>query len=526
MKLLSVSLPRHDSSISYFDGETVRYIKLERTKQVKRYPMTDRWSWVNEVKTQWGLDVNDVDEIIFDFHPHSFYDRFKPYHPTLQKIFSGECNVIQFEDDFNIFKDVVSNKNIYYTSHHYAHVLSLWPLTDKLPDITFVIDGEGDHRAWSVYRHHKLIAKGIIENGSIGGNYFRAANFLGIQSQNSSDSSGKLMGLQSYGEINANYLTVLRTMGITEIDKIFSFDTWTQFHNNMELVPSLKPLDWIRTVHQRVGELICEHFKQYIQEGDTIGYVGGVAQNIVWNTELKQRYPNIIIPPHSSDEGVSLGGLEWLRMKNNLPPFKFNNYPYGQDDFAPDTEPSDDTIKQVAGYLAEGKIVGWYQGKGEMGPRALGNRSILMDPRIPNGKQKINNIKRREQYRPFGASVLKEHSNKYFDMKFDDDYMLFSTNVNSNSFPAITHIDGTCRVHTVTDKNPAFRKLLEEFYKLTGCGLLLNTSLNIAGKPLAGYPQVAKDLFYTVGLDYMVIGNEIYNKETDNSIFLGNDRRW
>jgi carbamoyltransferase len=342
----------------------------------------------------------------------------------------------------------------------------------------------------------------------------RAAKLLNIESHSASDNSGKLMGLQSFGEVDSSYLQYLRRYNITQINQIFDFEKWINFSAD-PLVAKLIPLNWIATVHVRIGELILELFQKHAREGDLISYSGGVAQNVVWNTELKKHYPDLIIPPHAADDGLTLGGLEFLRIKNNLPPFKLNNFPYSQDDVAPIGQPNNLTIKYAAMMLAQGKTVGWYQGNGEVGPRALGNRSILMDPRRPGAKFKVNEIKRREKYRPFGASVLKEHSNKYFDMTFDDEYMLYSTYLHdSKTYESISHVDGTCRVQTVTDKNPPFRKLLEEFYKMTGCAVLMNTSLNLAGKPLAGYPEIAKDFFELTPLDVMIIGNDIYNKET------------
>lgn len=181
-----------------------------------------------------------------------------------------------------------------------------------------------------------------------------------------------------------------------------------------------------------------------------------------------------------------------------------------QHDIAPTEEPSIETISKVARYLADGKIVAWYQGHGEIGPRALGNRSILLNPRVPNGKDKINAIKRREDFRPFGASVLGEYATVYFEMDDKDPFMLYTSKV-KRYLPAVTHIDGTCRVQTV-DNEGVFRTLLEEFFTLSQCPVLLNTSLNLAGKPIAGSPEEAKQLFNTTPIDILVIGNEIYTK--------------
>ena len=149
---------------------------------------------------------------------------------------------------------------------------------------------------------------------------------------------------------------------------------------------SVNELDWIKTVHEKLGDILVEFFLRYAKEDAIIGYSGGVAQNVIWNTLLKKEFPNIIIPPHSSDEGISLGAIEWLRKYHNLKKINFNNFPYNQSDISVNNITNDNIIK-IANYLAEGKIIGWYQGNGEIGPRALGNRSILMDPRIKDGKK-------------------------------------------------------------------------------------------------------------------------------------------
>jgi carbamoyltransferase len=513
MKLLSISLSAHDTSMSYFDGSEVKYIKLERTKHVKRYPMKDRWGWMYEIKKQWGVDVDDIDEIVVEHQAKLYYD-LDNLPPKIQDVLTGKTHSVKYEDSFNIFKNYTNHKNMWYIGHHYSHSLSTWMMTDKKPNLNIVIDGEGDNRTWSIFRDDVLIDYGRKEHGSIGGQYMRAARLLNIESHSASDNSGKLMGLQSFGEVDKSYLHYLRRYNITQINQIFDFEKWINFSVD-PLVAKLIPLNWIATVHVRIGEIILELFQKYAREGDLISYSGGVAQNVVWNTELKKHYPDLIIPPHAADDGLTLGGLEFLRIKNNLPPFKLNNFPYSQDDVAPIGQPNNLTIKYAAMMLAQGKTVGWYQGNGEIGPRALGNRSILMDPCRPGAKFKVNDIKRREKYRPFGASVLKEHTHKYFDMTFDDDYMLYSTHLyDPKTYESIAHIDGSCRVQTVADKNPIFRKLLEEFYEMTGCAVLMNTSLNLAGKPLAGYPEIAKDFFELTSLDVMIIGNDIYNKET------------
>ena len=132
----------------------------------------------------------------------------------------------------------------------------------------------------------------------------------------------------------------------------------------------------------------------------------------MWNAALKKKFKNLYIPPHTNDEGLSLGAIEYLRRKHNLRKFILPNYPFCQSDEAPPTGPSADTISKVAELLKKQKIIGWYQGNGELGPRALGNRSILADPRDKNMRDKVNEIKRRQFYRPFGCSTINSNFNE------------------------------------------------------------------------------------------------------------------
>jgi carbamoyltransferase len=507
MKLLAVSLPRHDTNFTYFDGVELKYVKLERVKQIKRYNIENKWEWIYQIKDIFNVDVSEIDHIILDFHVESYYTSIPK---EIQDVINGKTNAVKLHDDINPFKEYFNHPSIWYISHHYAHSLSTWMIEDNKPDVAIVIDGVGDHRTWSVFRNDTLLDHGRLENGSIGGEMIRAGVYLGVKYDDLNDIAGKVMGLQSYGNMDESYLDELRQYNIKNIFDIFSKDKWMQYKKD-ELIAKLSPLDWIKTVHHRMGEVLIEFFKDYAKEDETISYSGGVAQNVIWNTEIKKVFKNTIIPPHSGDEGLSLGAIEWLRKNNNLPKFALNNFPYSQTDLA--SEPVNyETIKHAAKMLAEGKTVGWYQGNGEIGPRALGNRSILMDPRIKNGRQIINNIKNRENYRPFGASALKEYVNDYFDLQHDDHFMLYTTNVLTDDLEAITHVDKTCRLQTVDKSCGDFRTLLEEFYKLTGCPILLNTSLNTAGKPLAAFPENAKDLFFNSFLDALVVGNKILKK--------------
>jgi carbamoyltransferase len=504
MKLLAIFSYEHDTNISYYDGMTVKYFKSERMYQIKHHAYSGVLDWKKDIKQLWNITTDDVDDMIFihhriDWDPNAPLEIFQNKNINNLELSSVCANTEWF----------APNHKLQVVNHHYCHTLSSWML-DKDPDVSIVIDSVGDWYTWSVYRNHNCIDRMHHDIGSIGKAIDQASQFLGIEASNYLDLAGKLMGLQSYGNIDQNFLNFIRKLSITDINSLYNPDHWFDYKKS-KLLARHSLLDWIATVHYRTGEILIELFKKYVKPNEIVHYSGGVAQNVIWNTELRKHFPNLIIAPHCADDGQSLGALEWLRIKHDLPKFKIDNFPYIQSDEAPITTPSTETIKQVAKFLAEGSIVGWYQSNGEIGPRALGNRSILMDPRIPDGKDKINKIKKREQYRPFGASVLKEYANGYFE-DANDDFMLYTTRVKVANLQAITHVDGTCRVQTVTDNAYIFKNLLTEFYNITGCPVLLNTSMNINGKPIVGYIDNAKEFFYTSKLDVLVIGDEIFTK--------------
>ena len=241
-------------------------------------------------------------------------------------------------------------------------------------------------------------------------------------------------------------------------------------------------------------------------------YSGGCAMNVDWNTRLDKIF-KLKIQPHVYDGGLSIGCLRWALHDEGISDFPIENFPYIQDDEAPPSTPTAETLDKVAELLAQGKIVGWYQGHGEIGPRALGNRSILMDPSIKDGKNKLNlKVKKRESYRPYGATILNTHNDVFFDYNTGP-YMLMASQVLSDEFPAITHVDNTCRQQVLSPReNDIYYDLINRFYDKTGIPFLLNTSLNIAGDPLPGRITHAMKVFLESEMDAICIGNEIHIK--------------
>lgn len=515
MKLLGIRLDDHDSSFCLYDNGDIRYIKSERVHQEKHHAYNNAWEWVYDLEKYLAVKAKDIDEIAIVADPLRYnipqYLNFN--HKAYRGLIGADCPVVHVE-------------------HHLAHALS----AGMYPDTTlqFVIDGVGElfqnkdyvsGTVWSVFRDYKLIENNITEfettsrdtirvRNSFGVEYENLARHLGITADHPDDLAGKLMSLQSYGKPDEDFLNYLRQRLSnikTELTISLHPENWNDYKGS-DSIGTLTKLDFAASIHKFMEEQILSIIRKHANKNDSILFTGGCAQNILWNTAIKKEFPNTLVVPHSADDGLSFGALEFLLRKHNLENLK-QGFPYWQADEAPNTLPTDETIQTVAQMLADGKIIGWYQGHGEVGPRALGNRSILMNPTIKDAKDIINQrVKNRENYRPFGATILEEYAKEYFDLEFRNPHMLYVGTVNT-SVPSITHIDGSCRYQTLGDENPIFRKLLQEFYNITGIPLLLNTSLNRGGKPIAGSKRDALSVLYNTDLDVLVFGNEIITKE-------------
>jgi len=239
------------------------------------------------------------------------------------------------------------------------------------------------------------------------------------------------------------------------------------------------PMDIAASAQMVIESKICDIIKhaRTICNTDNLVYMGGCALNCVANTNLGRYFPNIWICPNPGDAGSSLGAADYTSCKGLdwSSPFLGHNIL------------GDYPINEVMGELRNGNIVGVANGRAEFGPRALGNRSLLADPRGPHTKDQVNKIKRRQEFRPFAPAIMIEHAQSYFDMPVKaSPYMQYTAKCkHPDKFPAIVHTDGTSRVQTVNkNDNPNFYNLINAFYKETGCPMLLNTSLNIKGLPM------------------------------------------
>ena len=288
---------------------------------------------------------------------------------------------------------------------------------------------------------------------------------------------------------------------------------------------------------QRITEEILIKLANYIYREtrlENICLAGGVALNCVANSVLIEKTPftNIYIQPVAHDAGTAIGAAYfiWNQQLGNPRSFVMNHSYFGPDYSKEEiikvleennlkfTEP-EDIEKTAAKLVSEGNVVGWFQGKMEMGPRALGNRTLLADPRNPKIRDILNmKVKHREYFRPFAPSVLVDKADEWFRIpkkSISSDFMLFAYDVFENKrevIPAVTHVDGTSRIQTVRkETNPKYYRLIREFEALTGVPIVLNTSFNDR-EPIVCSPQDAVNTFLKTRIDYLAIGNFLVSR--------------
>jgi len=438
-------------------------------------------------------------------------------------------------------------------SHHLSHAASSYYCSGFDEAITITMDGSGDDHStvlWNCNNDSINEIKSKKIPHSLGWLYASITEYLGFHANNC---EGKVMGLAPYGKsINDIELAFDKLINIGDGDYSInpnylfygkhSFnDRFTDmFVDLMSIPPKTEDRGLFSgyeniafTLQNRLEDCIIELTKGLIIDTGikNLCLSGGVALNCKANGRIWKEcdLDNIFIQPISSDAGVSLGAaLLCQKDKGVSPKIRFSNVYLGP-------EYSDDEIegylincklkyrkirspsKLAAELLDQGKIIGWFQGRMEAGPRSLGSRSILADPRKIEMKDKINNeVKFRDPWRPFCPSVLEDYSQEYFENNYYHPFMIMAFDVKvdkCDKIPAVVHIDNTARPQMVRkDENEKYYSLIKYFYSLTGVPVVLNTSLNIKGEPIVCSPRDAIKCFFGTGLDALIIKNFILTK--------------
>ena len=383
--------------------------------------------------------------------------------------------------------------NIYYIDHHQSHAVYAYLTSGYQESDILAIDGRG----WKfncVFFDKNGDLTDLSEEVNLGTTWNQISKALGFGYLG----AGKLMGLSAYGK----YYPELHLM----------IDRYRMGIGGYEFIKQYRKEDIAHTLQFATMEIIRDIVIP-LKSSDNICIAGGVSYNGYMNEEFTRHYTRVHVPPAAGDEGQSLGTYmhaDYMLNNNIHVPHTYAGKIHTVDESLFDGALD---IKKVAQSIADGKIVGWYQGKSESGNRALGNRSILADPRNPDIKNIINTtIKKREDFRPFAPSVLEEHYQEYFDTNQPSPYMSRIVTVKSDKIPGVTHVDNTARIQTVTREfNEKFYDLINEFYKITGIPMLLNTSFNCQ-EPIVETPDEAYSTFIKTDLDILVVDNFMVSK--------------
>ena len=579
MNILGLSFGYHDSAAAILrDGEPVFFGNEERYSYQKNdsaFPLGAIQAGLRHT----SLTVDDFDAVIYYEDPLLKMDRIGTmatrFHTEpdryLRELFPGNWERPEKLDPIGMISKTLNipAARVGFVEHHLSHAALSYFLSPFNRAVIITLDGVGEHETLGVYLGEgtKIEKKVSMKMpNSLGLLYSFFTGFCGFEIN---EGEYKLMGLAAFGEPTfedrmARWVDLNLTdprcstemiQWAVPTDSPYS-DTFvgqfgepfrrrhdnhtdTRFADIAASVQSLVEKQLLKLVGAAIAKWDC----------DAVCLGGGVALNCNANGRIRRELtPNLFVPPAPGDAGSALGAtLAWWFRRSaaspaaEKPTIPFTPYLGSQLDeatFASDFSlyrPLVDVeefrgaaiLEKTADCLANGEVVGWMQGRVEMGPRALGNRSILADPRTEAMKDKVNQkIKKRESFRPFAPSILKGHEHLYFDFpdqdKLDDrrpeDFMLATHRVRPEKREitrAVTHVDETSRVHVVApEKNPTFHALIDAFKRRTGVPILLNTSLNIAGQPLAGDTLCGLYAFLHSEMDRIVIGNKLVSKKS------------
>ena len=465
MKILGINALNHDAWVTLLDGKEILFAgHAERYSGIKN----------DELLNQ---------QLISDAKRYGKWDKVvwfeKPWLKKSRQLYAGQYNeTFQFQNiPSQYVKQFGINKIDYYVGHHQSHAAASYYSSPYDEACIVCIDaiGEWDTMSiWYAWGSHLEKRWSMSYPNSLGLWYSAMTQRLGLKPQ---EDEYILMGMAAWGNENKELQRELRELLKVNLHRgCLSWDS--------KVYPDDDSEQWKFDVAHNV-QIICEEeilkifekAKELVPETDNYCYGGGVALNCVANSLIVEKYPNLWILPNPGDGGSSLGCASAILGEH----INFDNCFLGYN------IKGEYPIKEVMDELLKGNIVGVANGRAEFGPRALGNRSLLADPRGKNIKDQMNEIKNRQKFRPFAPSVLEEHAHEIFEMPTKkSQFMQYVAKCKfPDKYPAICHVDGTSRVQTVSkEDNIGYYNLIKEFYKKTGCPMVLNTSLNIKGQPI------------------------------------------
>ena len=561
---LGISCYYHDSAAALLkDGHVIAAVEEERFSRKKfddGYPkMAIDWC-LNEC----AISPKQIDSVAFYDKPILKFERLLDNYIAVapRGMYSFLDTIPKWLHKRLWIKNEIKNHlkdfkgNIIFPEHHMSHAAYAFYTSEFDESAILTIDGVGEWTtaSFGIAKNNKIqLTNDIRWPHSLGLFYSAFTYFLGFKVN---EGEYKLMGLSSYGKpkyydlIKENLIDVKNDGSIHLNMKYFAF-TYDKVMTNENFaqlfgIPPRKEGQKTEQIHYDIGASAQKVLEDVMLKMVNHIYLktkmknlcmsGGVALNGVANYQILKNGPfdNVHIPPSPGDGGSAVGCAQYLYFvhnnkkriieKNHSKLIQENVYvgpSYNDEDIIKFLDSNNikyekfekqSLLKKTAQLISTGNIVGWYQGKMEWGPRALGNRSILADPRNASMKDILNEkIKHRESFRPFAPSVLEEYASDFFDIDIPSPYMLIVAKVKKPEIiPAVTHVDGTGRLQTVSnDANPLYYDLINEFYKITGVPVIINTSMNVMGEPIVNTPEQAFQMIVKTDMDCLVMGNNL-----------------
>lgn len=547
MKVLGIngwSERGHDGGASLIvDGELLFSVEEEKLICKRHAYDTIPLESIKACLNYGNLSMDDIDRVVIG------WDYEKLYEMLGKKFISKE------EMSKALFGDEKYADKIEYLTHHQAHAYSTFIPSNYDKALVLIVDGQGEYMGTSVYladRNNKDLKLLMETPVSLGYFYAGITKQIGFRG----GEEGKTMGLASYGE--PTYVEELRKLiNLDEngnincafhIDKVSkdeedeSLKKWKELLSNIipkrdgkitEVTEDIIPYANLAKSSQVIlEEIMCGLIKKYVKETgiNDVCIAGGVGLNCPTSSAVENmsEVSRVFVQPAANDGGISLGAA----IKGSIDlgdDVKIEMIPYLGPEYS--NEEIEQALKEkqcsydkfdnieevIARLLAEGKIVANYQGRLELGPRALGNRSLLASPEKYEMLVRMNELKGREVWRPLAPAVMYDKQETVFDSNIFSPHMTKNFNVLNemkDRLQAITHVDGTARIQSVTKEyNELFYNIISEFYKLTGIPVVINTSFNVKGEPIVCTPQEAIDSFERMNLDYLSIGNYLVKRK-------------
>ena len=515
-----------------------------------------------------GIHINDVDHVAYSFDPYLLIGEkyrgketieipFEEGSSYLNEEFSNPWEPLFLSSIINALGQLrdgwphhlqqrfigcnIGREKWHFVEHHIAHAASAFNCSPFKTAAVMTVDGRGEQATttYNIGHGQQLDRIGQVNlPHSLGLLYEDVTTHLGFL--HSSDEY-KVMALASYGkpefvndfreilQIGSNGQYTINNQNLTERfgPKRLRHEEFTAFHFNiahsLQLVLEEAMLELTGWLQQKTGE-------------ENLCLAGGVALNCVVNARIRDKgfFKNMWVQPASGDDGTALGAALWVdaqERKSNEKTFVMDHCYWGPEYTDAEIEKQlklwkvpyrklENIAEETADILVQDKIIGWYQGRMEFGPRALGSRSILASPINPAMQARLNEVKDREDFRPVAPVVLQEKAHEWFNNAEYSPFMLFIYDVKedkADKIPAVRHTDGTARIQTINEQqHKDYYDLLKAFERKTGVPVLVNTSFNTLGKPIVCTPRDAVECFWSSPFDALIIGSFIIEKESGN----------